>query len=159
MPDHLRQHHTELLQIDREMGESLCSIWSCNATSRMLTEYAGRLEDLAKRISELSQPKKKESTNRGEAEDLIVAAITEHHGFDGRTCSKLEPIGVNELARQRKISRSTVSAFFRKQYKGHQQYRTFCHDPSRLVASLQLLRREMPPSILAHGLSDRASEE
>src|SRR5262249_18636328 len=42
----------------------------------------------------------KRSTDKGEARDKIVAALTKHHKYNNGSVENREPIGCNELARQ-----------------------------------------------------------
>jgi hypothetical protein len=57
----------------------------------------------------------------------------------------LEPIGNNELARKARVAISTVSAFFKKEFQGHDKYRAACNKPGLLAASLKALRGEFSP--------------
>lgn len=97
--------------------------------------------------SEVAAPKSKQkrSTVRGEAEAKIIAALTQHHQYADGSCLNLEPIGNNELARLVKVSPSTVSEFFKKQFGGRQQYQAACCDKSSLIAALKLLNKEFSP--------------
>ena len=91
-------------------------------------------------------PKKpKRSTTKGEAKAKLVAALTKHHEYADGGCLNQEPIGNNELARLAKVSESTASAFFKKQFDGHMKYRAICGDTTKLVASLKLLNQEFVP--------------
>jgi len=97
--------------------------------------------------------KAKRSTARGEAQAKIIAALTAHHQYTNGGCSNLAPIGVRELARmastrQAKVSAGSASAFFKKQFQGHDKYKARCNNPSELVLSLKLLNGEISPCSL-----------
>jgi hypothetical protein len=89
--------------------------------------------------------KAKRSTEPNEARDKIIAALTQHHQYEQGSCLNQEPIGNNELARAAGVAKSTVSAFFQKEFKGRDKYRAVCRDAARLAASLRLLRGEFSP--------------
>ena len=89
-----------------------------------------------------------------------------HHKYADGGCMHLEPIGVNELARQVDVSNSTASDFFNKEFggpereHGHARYKVVCRDSGSLVDSIKLLRGEFsphnlysrqPPSEVEHG--------
>jgi hypothetical protein len=92
--------------------------------------------------------KPKRSTQPGHGREKIIAALSAHHRYDNGSCLNFEPIGNNDLARKAEVSASTVSAFFQKDFKGHQKYCAVCRDPGKLVASLKLLRGEYSPHLL-----------
>jgi hypothetical protein len=89
--------------------------------------------------------KGKRSTERGEARNKIIGGLTEHHQYSRGSCLNMESISVSELARKADVSKSTVSQFFQKDFKGHARYRALCRDVSRLVGALKLLRGEFAP--------------
>jgi hypothetical protein len=96
--------------------------------------------------SSRDEPKKpKRSTERGEGEVKIIAALTKHHGYADGSCLNLEPIGNNRLAREAQVSASTASAFFQRKFQGHVKYRVSCQDASKLAAALKLLNQEFSP--------------
>ncbi len=110
--------------------------------------------------------KPKRSTERGEGRAKLIAALTNHHKYADGGCMHLEPIGVNELARQVDVSNSTASDFFNKEFggpereHGHARYKVVCRDSGSLVDSIKLLRGEFsphnlysrqPPSEVEHG--------
>jgi hypothetical protein len=104
-------------------------------------------------ISQLSarttQAKQKRSTERGEARTKIISALTKHHQYANGSVLNREPIGVNELARQAEVAPATSSAFFKEEFKGHDQYRAMCtRNTPELVAALKLLNDEFPPHLL-----------
>jgi hypothetical protein len=92
--------------------------------------------------------KPKRSTMRGEAREKIIAALTEHHQYSKDSCLNTDPIGVAELGKKAKVSKSSVSEFFKVQFKGHIRYRKVCQDVSKLMASLKMIRGEYSPHIL-----------
>jgi len=102
--------------------------------------------------TELPQAKKpKRSTARGEGRDKLIAALNLHHKYQDGGCLNLESIGNNELARLAKVSESTASAFFTKEFEGHTKYRAMCGDATQLVAALKLLNQEFAPHHLFGG--------
>jgi len=96
-------------------------------------------------------PRKKRSTNRGDARAKLIAALSDHHQYAKDSCLHLEPVGVNELARKAdKLSNSTASEFFKKEFGGHDKYVSLClrGDTHALVVALKLLNQEYSPHIL-----------
>jgi hypothetical protein len=88
----------------------------------------------------------KRSTERGEGRGKVIATLIAHHRYANGSCLNLEPIGVNELARRAGVSGSTTSAFFEKEFRGHDQYRALCiRSASQLAAALKLLNGEYSP--------------
>jgi hypothetical protein len=103
----------------------------------------------SKATGETKAPKNpKRTTQKGEAQAKLIAALTKHHKYADGSCLNLEPIGNNELARLAGVSESTASAFFNKQFGGHAKYRAGCSDTSKLVAALKLLNQEFAPHLL-----------
>jgi hypothetical protein len=97
-------------------------------------------------IARVRKPKR--STGRGEAREKIIAGLTEHHQYTDGSCLNTEPIGVGALARKSGVSKSSVSAFVQGEFHGHDRYRAFCQDVSKIVASLKMLRGEYSPHVL-----------
>jgi hypothetical protein len=89
--------------------------------------------------------KRKRSTQRGEAKAKILSALLAHHRYDNGSCGNLEPMGVNELARQANVAASSVTGFFNSQFggrereDGHYNYKVVCMHPARLAESLKVL--------------------
>jgi len=93
--------------------------------------------------------KPKRSTERGEADAKLIAALTQHHQYGEGGCLNLEPIGCNKLAGEAQVGRGSASRFFKKQFGGHTKYRTFyCGDAVRLVAAIKQLNDEYTPDSL-----------
>ncbi|MBU4273676.1 MAG: hypothetical protein KKA28_17580 [Planctomycetes bacterium] len=92
--------------------------------------------------------KKKKSTEKGEAQAKIIAALMKHHEYQDGSCLKQEPIGVRELARLATVGKTSVTRFFTKQFKGRTNYRAACRDVENLVATLKLLNQEYSPYLL-----------
>ena len=92
--------------------------------------------------------KPKRSTERGEGQEKLVAALTKYHQYADGSCLNAEPIGNNELADLAEVSTSTASEFFRTQFGGHTKYRALCQDVVRLIAALKLLNQEFTPQQL-----------
>jgi hypothetical protein len=117
-------------------------------------EIKGKLAALAKTNAEGAQPEKpavsfpkkaKRSTERGESQAKLIAALTKHHRYADGGCLNLEPIGNNELARVVGVSPSTASTFFNSEFEGHAKYREVCRDAGRLADSLKALNGEFSP--------------
>jgi hypothetical protein len=94
--------------------------------------------------------KPKRSTTKGEARVKLIAALTTHHKYADGGCLNLTPIGNNELARLAKVSDSTASAFFNREFNGGnsgglEKYQAHCRDSTRLVGALKLLNQEFSP--------------
>ncbi len=87
----------------------------------------------------------KRSTEKGEAETKLIAALTQHHKYSDGSCLNLNPIGNNQLAEMADVSNSTASKFFKDRFDGHTKYRSACRDMSKLVAALKLLNQEFSP--------------
>jgi hypothetical protein len=87
----------------------------------------------------------KRSTERGEGRAKLISALTAHHKYADGSCLNQEPIGSNDLARKAEVSESTASAFFAKEFKGHDKYRAMCRDNSSLVAALKILNQDFAP--------------
>jgi hypothetical protein len=90
-------------------------------------------------------PRAKRSTERGEGQAKLIAALTKHHLYADGSCLNVEPIGNNELAKLAGVSASTASAFFNNKFKGHTKYRAVCRDAGRLADSLKALNGEFSP--------------
>jgi hypothetical protein len=90
-------------------------------------------------------PKAKRSTVRGEGQVKLIAALTKHHKYAEGGCLNQDPVSNNQLARQAKVSPSTASSFFRKQFGGHAKYRRMCLDSTGLATALKLINGEFAP--------------
>jgi hypothetical protein len=104
----------------------------------------------------------KRSTQRGEALPKIIAGLTKHHRYLEESGLNLEPVGVNELAGSVDVVKSTVSAFFKKQFGGHGKYQAMCRDAATVVAFLRLLNGEVTPRMLTgqiRAVEDAAVED
>lgn len=91
------------------------------------------------------------STSPRDAEAKLIAALTHHHRYANEGCLNQEPIGNNQLARLAKVSPSTASAFFQKQFKGYAKYRAACSHPAGLLPALKLLNQDYTPHLLYGG--------
>ncbi len=96
----------------------------------------------------------KRSTEQGEAQAKLIAALTEHHKYADRSCLNLVPVGNNELARLAEVSASTASGFFKKQFGGYSKYRTKCRDAGSLADAIKALRGEFTPRELSQVARD-----
>ncbi len=94
--------------------------------------------------------KSKRSTERGEGQVKLIAALSKHHKYSEGGCLNLEAIGNNELARLAKVDKSTASDFFNNEFNrrekgGYAKYRVICRDAGRLADSLKALAGEFSP--------------
>jgi hypothetical protein len=91
----------------------------------------------------LPATKPKRSTQKGEARDKIIAALTKHHKYADDGCLNQAPISVNELARKYDVTKASASRFFKKEFGGHSKYRNvYCKDLHLLLAALKKLNDE-----------------
>jgi hypothetical protein len=97
----------------------------------------------------------KRSTERGEGQRKLTAALTKHHRYSDGGCLNMAPIGNNALARLAEVDQATASAFFKQHFDGHSKYRQTCADKGLLIASLKLLNGEFSP----HHLMGRSTGE
>lgn len=97
-------------------------------------------------------PRRKRSTQPGEAYSKLIAALTAHHQYENGNCTNFEPIGVNVLARRAKVSTSTSSKFFKDKFEGISNYQAGCRNRVNLNKSLEILNGEVLPKILFRSL-------
>lgn len=76
-------------------------------------------------------------------EQLLLAALCEHHRYKDGSVLNQEPLAVRELARMTRIARSTVSRFFQRRFSGHKRYVRYCRSASDLATQFRLLRGEI----------------
>jgi hypothetical protein len=76
---------------------------------------------------------------------LILAALCNHHGYDGTSVTKWDPIGVRQLSPltegkgEKPVSPSTVSRWFDEHFKGgHSTYQRECANKMLLISLKQL---------------------
>jgi hypothetical protein len=105
----------------------------------------------------------KRSTEKGEGQSKLIAALTKHHQYADDCCPNTEPIGVRALARLAEVDPSTASVFFnvkfnRGEKKGWSVYRVVCRDAGRLVDSLKALNDEFSPHDL-YGRRPRGEDD
>jgi len=87
--------------------------------------------------------KPKRSTERGEGQAKLIAALTKHHEYADGSCLNTAYIGNNELALLANVSNSTASEFFKKEFGGHTKYKNvYCSDIHLLTAALKKLNDE-----------------
>jgi hypothetical protein len=92
-------------------------------------------------------PRPKRSTEQGEGQVKLVAALALHHKYADGGCLNLEPIGNNELARLAGVGSATALRFFEKWFKGYAKYRSICmRDVSKLIDTIKAMRGEFIPS-------------
>lgn len=127
----------------------------------LLPAIEGHLQNLNDRPRKLptarAAPKATcKSTAGGER---ILAALSEHHRYDGRSVLSEDPIGVNALSRKcgGNPSPTTVSRWFAKQFAGgHKGYEIACTN-GKLLHFLQLLNGDLTPRRVAR-LAEDAGE-
>ncbi|MBM3982081.1 MAG: hypothetical protein FJ304_17820 [Planctomycetes bacterium] len=92
---------------------------------------------------EVPQRRPKRSTERGEAEVKLIAALTKHHKYAEGGRLNEEPVGNNQLARLAGVDGATAHAFFVKHFKGHKRYANhYCKRKGFLNAALKYLNGE-----------------
>ncbi len=84
----------------------------------------------------------KRSTTKGDARTKLISALALHHKYGQTGYLNLEPIGCNAIAELAKVSGSTASKFFERNFGGHSSYMAKCRDAKSLTAKLKLLYDE-----------------
>jgi len=81
---------------------------------------------------------------RGQAPELVLSALCEHHGYDGQSIDRHDPIGVAELVGKLRglVSKGAVSQWFKAHFGG---WRGYCESCQReiLLLTLQRLRGDL----------------
>jgi len=95
----------------------------------------------------------------GDKRLLIIAALNEHHQYSDGVREDVGHVGVNKLARHLNLSPSTVSAFFKKEFNGHDKYKIACGNLGNLANSLKILNGDLSPHILFNPLGDNDSTQ
>jgi hypothetical protein len=161
LESHLKHEKVNLRLIQRERrssptgptGESE----SCTRRSKLEKILAfNRIRQGQQQANEEATPSQqvsKRSTEPGEGQAKLIAALTQHHHYADDGCLNLEPVGVNELARLASVSQSTASTFFNASFSGgkkggHAKYKAICRDAGRLAISIRALRGEISPHYL-----------
>ena len=117
---------------------------------------------LEKRVAERDEGtpkpvKNKKSTQRGEARTKLIAALSYHHKYDNGWATVHDSIGSNELARAAEVSNSTTSDFFKKEFGGHQKYKTTClQNWTKIVEKLCGLNEDHTPELLSRQLNEHS---
>ena len=97
----------------------------------------------------------KRRTAPGKAWESIIGGLTEHHKFDGESCQNLEPIGVNKFAEEYGVSPSRVSDFLKEKFGSWGKYMGYyCRDAATLTVAIQMIRGELPPTMLFNRVKD-----
>ena len=98
----------------------------------------------------------KRSTEKGEAREKLISALTLHHQYSNGSCLNQEPIGNNQLALIARVSPASASAFFKKQFGGYRNYRRICSNTNNLIAALKVFNNEIFPKVfLDPNLADK----
>jgi hypothetical protein len=105
--------------------------------------------------------------SRGKTGDLILSGLNLHHGYDGTSILRADPIGVNELAEeisrkrtkdgQKQIHGATVSKWFKDKFGGHNAYKIECAS-NNLFRSLKLLNGDFTPRMVSQAVADSAGD-
>ena len=125
--------------------------WAANQTAGLGSEInpdASASSDAGRSVPDTPPREPKRSTQRGDGQTKLIAALTNHHEYGEARPLNLAPIGNNELARVAEVSTSTASTFFNKQFGGYDKYRAICRDSRSLISSLKLLNAEYTPGDL-----------
>jgi len=88
--------------------------------------------------------RKKRSTEKGEAEAKLIAALAAHHEYSDGSCLNLDPVRNNAIARVADVDQGSATHFFKKHFRGRKQYIRICQDPESLSLILGALVRDMP---------------
>jgi hypothetical protein len=80
-----------------------------------------------------SKIKRKRSTQKGDAREKLISALSLHHKYNGDGCLNWEPVGNNPLAEAAHVAKSSASAFFKKYFGGHRQYEASCRRNTQKV--------------------------
>jgi hypothetical protein len=99
---------------------------------------------LAQRTT-ITKKKTKRSTEQGEVRAKLIAALTEHHKYADGSCLNIEPIGNNALAKLARVSNSTASEFFKKEFgdDGRVAYKRLCRIADKLQTWLKQLNGDL----------------
>lgn len=68
-------------------------------------------------------------------------ALIRHHGFDGQSCARWQPIAAKDLAGKVGVSPSVITDFFKRHFGGHRNYKMLCHEHNaeQLIGILRTL--------------------
>ena len=91
--------------------------------------------------------KQKRSTQKGEADAKLIAALTRWHKYKNGHCNKMDPVGNNELARLADVSIGSATNFFKRHFECHKKYKIQCQNKS-IPKAMEILNSEIRPSIL-----------
>jgi hypothetical protein len=119
---------------------------------------AGR-EDEESANNTATARKPKRSTERGEGEAKLIAALTKHHQYAEGGCMKWDPINSNGLAEKAKAGKGSANRFFNKWFgsakkakDGYRNYRITCNGKDKLIAILKSMNGDMPrPGVVLFG--------
>jgi hypothetical protein len=92
----------------------------------------------------------KKSTQAGEAEAKLIAALSKHHEYAADGGLNLGPIGCNRLAREASVGKASASEFFQRHFNGYKQYRATClrGDHDRILLVLKHLNGDFSTAAL-----------
>lgn len=110
-----------------------------------------------------TEKREKRGSAKGEAESKLIGALAVHHRYSDGSCLNLEPVKNNALARLAGVDQGSASHFFKKHFRGRQQYARICEDPASLSRILASLVGDMPAWKLfgraPHSEGGRAADE
>lgn len=90
----------------------------------------------------------KRSSQCGDGEAKLIAALNRHHQYANGSCLNLQPIILRRLARAAEVSASTASEFFKSRFRGYDRYCRACADKQTLITAMKLLNNEFSPEML-----------
>jgi hypothetical protein len=129
-----------------------CAAWSTESGDNVpgpMWSYDTLIEEALRLVGATARPKRpKRSTQKGEGRAKLIAALTKHHDYADGGALNLDPIGNNALADLAVVDKATASAFFKKEFGGHEKYKVACRDANTLVTALKLLNGEFAPHLL-----------
>lgn len=110
-------------------------------------EASSTPDDPGLQSAERAAPKsvrEKRSTEKGEAEAKLIAALAAHHQYSDGSCLNLQPVRNNALARLAGVDQGSATRFFKKHFQGRQKYARICQDPASLSRILGSFVGDMP---------------
>jgi hypothetical protein len=122
----------------------MLTVEDCQSLTREIDWEAARLAGLRGRqaatdvggtppsLRKTATPKR--STHQGEAAAKLIAALSQHHGYNSHGDLRYDAIGSNDLAKKADVGKATASAFFKAEFEGYRQYRTMCEKNRQALA-------------------------
>ena len=143
----------QLLEWERCRASDWADI--CRLAGRIIQAH---LESPSQQKAEKSVEKRKRKNARPngktELQELIIAGLCVHHKYNSDAPMHLNPIASVKLATSVKCATSTVSQFFKVNYRGYKNYCRQCTNEEVLRTSLALLRGDLSPHRLSQMPAD-----